>query len=243
MRIPLIGSKPRALTRIRQDVRTEIDEGTPMLAAAAADLPGGLRLRRYEPSDLAEVYDVCVRTAYSGGDARGRYDTDDLMGDLFAGPYLYLEPGLSFVLEDDGHVVGYVLAAADTERFAAAYRETWIPRLADRYPPLDGPAATETEQMIEIHYHPEGMVRPVLADHPAHLHIDLLPEYQRRGLGKLMIDTMFAALAEAGVPAVYVAMLTSNEPARAFYDRLGFYELTVPDPGELTFLGHRTQPA
>jgi hypothetical protein len=39
---------------------------------------------------------------------------------------------------------------------------------------------------------------------------------------------------------VHLSMLTSNRPARAFYDRLGFRELAVPDPGPVTYLGRST---
>jgi ribosomal protein S18 acetylase RimI-like enzyme len=35
-------------------------------------------------------------------------------------------------------------------------------------------------------------------------------------------------------------MLTVNTPARAFYDRLGFHEIHVADPGVLTYLGRAT---
>ena len=49
-------------------------------------------IRPYREADHAAVYDVCVRTADGGGDARGKYRSDDLMPDLFAGPYLFLEP-------------------------------------------------------------------------------------------------------------------------------------------------------
>jgi ribosomal protein S18 acetylase RimI-like enzyme len=203
----------------------------------------GPSIRRYRPTDVRAVYDVCVRTADAGGDARGHYETDDLLGDLFAGPYLYLEPDLSFVLEDDGRIAGYVLGTADTARFAAAYRDQWIPLLADRYPPLNRPAETETERMLDGHHNPEGMVRKALADYPAHLHIDLLPRYQRRGLGRRLMQTMLAALAGAGAPAVFVGVVTANTAARAFYDRLGFVVLTVPDAGPLTFLGRSTGPA
>jgi hypothetical protein len=47
-----------------------------------------LRIRRYQDGDHDAVYDICVRTADAGGDARGKYRTDDLMPDLFAGPYV-----------------------------------------------------------------------------------------------------------------------------------------------------------
>ena len=47
-------------------------------------------IRPYRDADLGAVYDVCVRTADAG--ARGKYRSDDLMPDLFAGPYVFLEP-------------------------------------------------------------------------------------------------------------------------------------------------------
>ena len=59
-------------------------------------------IRPYREADLGSVYDVCVRTADGGADARGKYRSDDLMPDLFAGPYVFLEPDFPFVL-DDGH--------------------------------------------------------------------------------------------------------------------------------------------
>jgi hypothetical protein len=36
-------------------------------------------------------------------------------------------------------------------------------------------------------------------------------------------------------------MVTTNTPARAFYDRLGFHVVPVPDPGPLTYLGRSTE--
>lgn len=34
--------------------------------------------------------------------------------------------------------------------------------------------------------------------------------------------------------------MSANTAARAFYDRLGFQVIPVPDPGPLTFLGRST---
>ena len=109
-------------------------------------------IRPYRASDHAAVYDVCVRTADAGGDARGKYHSDDLMPDLFAGPYVFLEPEFAFVLDDGQRAVGYVIGTPDTAAFARAYRARWIPRLACRYPPpIPGPAdppAGPDEEMI-----------------------------------------------------------------------------------------------
>ena len=76
-------------------------------------------IRPYRETDHAAVYDVCVRTADVGGDARGKYHTDDLMPDLFAGPYVFLEPEFAFVLDDGQRAVGYVIGTRTRPRSPA----------------------------------------------------------------------------------------------------------------------------
>src|SRR5437764_14157007 len=90
-------------------------------------------IRPYRAEDLAAVYDVCVRTADAGGDARGKYHSDDLMPDLFAGPYVFLEPDFAFVLDDGQSAVGYVIGTPDPAAFPRAYRARWTRRLAVRH--------------------------------------------------------------------------------------------------------------
>ncbi|WP_188114421.1 GNAT family N-acetyltransferase [Streptomyces apricus] len=198
-------------------------------------------IRPYRPADRAAVATVCVLTAFEGGDSRQRYPDEELMPTLFAAPYCHLEPELAFVLDDgSGSAVGYVVGTADTQRFVKDFRETWIPRVADRYPALTAAPRTPTEEMVELLHTPERMVLPELAAYPAHLHIDLLPDWQRRGFGRGLMRTFLAALHDRGVPAVHLGMVTANTAARAFYDRLGFHEIPVPDPGPLTYLGRST---
>jgi ribosomal protein S18 acetylase RimI-like enzyme len=185
-------------------------------------------IRPYRPGDRAAVYDVCVRTAAAGQDARGRYASDELMGDLFAGPYLELEPERAFVLEDDGRVAGYVLGTADTRPFVRRYTDGWLPYLTSRYPP---PAAASDAGMLELGLHPERLLRPELEPYPAHLHIDLLPAAQGRGLGRRLMATFLTAVAAAGAPGVHLGMDPANTRARGFYERLGFRPIPADDPG------------
>jgi len=193
-------------------------------------------IRPYRPGDRWVIYDICVRTADAGGDARGHYSTDELMGDLFAGPYLQLEPELAFVLDDGGRAVGYVLGTADTATFVKRFAAEWIPLLGDKYPVPPPPPRGPEQDMVALLHHPERMLVPGLDGYPAHLHIDLLPPYQGRGFGRGLISRFTEAV---DAPGVHLAMLTSNVRARGFYDRLGFHVLPVPDPGPLTYLGLR----
>lgn len=164
------------------------------------------------------------------------------MPTIFAAPYAYLEPDLAFVIDDGtGRAVGYILGTANTTRFVEAFREKWLPLVEERFPALDGPPRTPSEEMTGLLHDPERMILPELAAHPAHLHIDLLPAWQRKGYGRALMRTFLGALRAKGVEGVHLSMLTANTPARAFYDRLGFAEIQVPDPGPVTYLGRTTE--
>ena len=195
-------------------------------------------IRRYRDSDQAAVYDVCVETADAGRSTRGRYRTDDLVPDVFAGPYLFLEPEHAYVLGDGGRAVGYVLGTASTPGFVAAYAERWLPRLRARYQPPSGPPVTEEEQRLDAMFHPERRLRPELAAHPAHLHINLLAGYRGAGHGRRLIGTFLASVAAAGAPSCHLGVRHTNVDARRFYARVGFRPVEVPGVAPGTYLVH-----
>jgi ribosomal protein S18 acetylase RimI-like enzyme len=191
-------------------------------------------VRAYRPTDLDAVYDICVRTADGGIGVLGVYSSDRLVGDIFAAPYVTHEPEHAHVVDDgDGTAVGYILGTANTVEFVRWYRDEWLP--ATVYPP-----SARDEAMLALHRGPERMIVPELAPYPAHLHVDVLPDWQGKGLGRELMAAFLAGLARAGVPAVHLGMLSSNVGARAFYDRVGFHEVEVPGAGPLTFLGRAT---
>jgi ribosomal protein S18 acetylase RimI-like enzyme len=200
-------------------------------------------IRPYRAADLPTLYDICLRTADAGEDASGTYRAadHDLLGAIFAAPYAVLEPELTFVV-DDGHgqAVGYILGTSDTTEFAKRFRDEWLPTVGDRWPAPQGEPATPGAEMAYLLHTPERMVRPDLAGYPAHLHIDVLPDFQRSGHGRGLMTAFLGALAAKGVPAVHLAMLATNTSARAFYDRLGFHEIRLPDAGGLSYLGRAT---
>src|SRR5690606_14828219 len=105
-------------------------------------------IRPYRPEDLPALDDICIRTAHNGQDSRPHYADPGVFPATFSAPYVRLEPELAFVV-DDGHgqAVGYIVGTADTARFAEAFRTSWLPRVADRYPVPSGPPATPDEKI------------------------------------------------------------------------------------------------
>lgn len=165
--------------------------------AAVTTLPA---VRPYRPEDRPALDDICVRTAHHGKDSRPHYTDPGVFPATFAAPYVHLEPELAFVLDDgQGRAVGYILGTADTPRFAEAFRTTWLPLVADRYPEPPEPPRTPDEAIAHLLHHPERMVAPELAAYPAHLHIDLLPDRQGRGHGRRLMRTFVQAPGDGSV--------------------------------------------
>ena len=193
-----------------------------------------LFVRNYQSGDWEAVYDVCVRTGDRGGDASQSFSEPRIVPDVFAGPYLYLEPDLAFVLDDGERPVGYVIGTADTADFVHRYSHHWLPRLQQSYPAVPTPPFMSNDDFFLFLLHrPERMlVTEVLERHPAHLHIDILPPYQGRGFGRRLIETFTAAAGQAGAPGVHVGVGADNHGAQRFYLKVGFRPIEVQGPSE-----------
>ena len=193
-----------------------------------------MHLRPYDPGDRDAVYDICLRTGDEGGDASGQA-TAELMGDVWAGPYIALEPATCVVAVDGDSVVGYVLGTPDTRAFEARCEEEWWPPLRQRYvAPRRADSQlggwTLDERLRHLVHRPPSPPDDVVAGHPAHLHLDLVPAGQGRGLGQALLAEALAALAAQGAPGVHVGVGPANLRALRFWNRGGFLPLRQ-DPG------------
>jgi ribosomal protein S18 acetylase RimI-like enzyme len=181
-------------------------------------------IRPYAPGDEDALYDICLRTGDNGGDATGQFADPRLLGEIFVGPYLRFEPSLAFVA-DDGEPAGYVLGARDTTAFERACEREWWPPLRSTYAPDSFPAGTPDARYVALLHEPHAADPAIVAEYPAHLHIDLLPRTQGRGMGRALMERLLAALHEAGAPAVQLGVGAKNARAIAFYEHLGFTTL------------------
>lgn len=185
-------------------------------------------VRRYRSADRDALYRVCLLTGGGGQDATSLYERHELLGQIFVGPYLELQPEFAFVVDDGAGAEGYVLGALDTSDFAARCEERWWPRLRAHY----------RDVTVTDGYHDDWLLRWIAdppaapaaaADYPSHLHIDLLPRWQRGGWGRRLIERLGAELSAAGSPGVHLGVSAANANAQGFYEHLGFRVLERSD--------------
>lgn len=186
-------------------------------------------IRPADPDDLDALYQVCLRTGDAGEDATELFDDPRLLGEVYVGPYLMMPSGIGFSAIEGGVPSGYVLATADTRRFEAECEADWWPPLRARYPVPATDSATEDAEVIALIHHPELAADAVVARYPAHLHIDLLPGIQGKGVGRGIMDRLLDELRARRVPGVHLGVDARNHRAIGFYQHLGFTHLDDSD--------------
>jgi ribosomal protein S18 acetylase RimI-like enzyme len=185
-------------------------------------------IRPAEPSDLGAMYDICFRTSAAGDEPTGDEAPDpQLLGHHYVGPYLALEPDLAFVAVDEAGVGGYVVGTADTRAFEARLEVEWYPPLRQEYP--EGTGDGYDAILVALLHHVVTAADDVVATHPAHLHIDLLPRLQGRGVGRRLMDTMHDACRARGATGLHLGVSPQNRRAVGFYRHLGYEVLREDD--------------
>jgi GNAT superfamily N-acetyltransferase len=127
------------------------------------------------------------------------------------GRYLEHDPGYAYLAFADGDVVGYLVGAADD------------PALASRF--------------ADIEYF--SVLSELTKQFPAHLHVNIAPDFRNRGIGGRLIDRFAADVKAVGVPGVHV-VTSAGALNVGFYNRNGFSEIArAGKGGQLVFLGRR----
>ncbi|MFQ6677043.1 MAG: GNAT family N-acetyltransferase [Fidelibacterota bacterium] len=183
------------------------------------------KIRCYRPDDFNAIYKICLETGDSGKDATELFNDPDLLGHLYSGPYVILEPESAFILEDAMGPCGYIIGALDSESFYKKMNDLWLPQIRKKYTdPKPGLTQwTKDEELIHHLFHPKEPV--ILPDYPSHLHIDLLSRAQGQGQGKKMMDHFFQYLKVNHSKGIHLGLSIHNNRAFHFYKQYGMTEL------------------
>ncbi len=165
-------------------------------------------IRKYEEKDREQVIYICLNDMF------GKYEQSliDYVEWMFCRYYIEVEPQNCFVAVDENDKpVGYCYGVADYDEYQKNF-EPYIRKvesLNDR--------AFLKDALTEMYDH-----AIYKRDYPAHLHIDILPDYQSKGIGSRLIDAFCNNLKAQSIKGVMLIVGTENEGARRFYERNGF---------------------
>lgn len=149
--------------------------------------------------------------------------------------------------------MGYCIGTADTASFARRWRDEFVQTVDEKLIPRPGVETSDADMEKEVVKWLRRAVwgaecsmlqgkEDALRKWPAHLHVDILPGWQRRGWGRKLVETFCEGVRRQGVKGVHLDVGKGNAGAKAFYKGLGFEECEGmgKDEGAVT-LGKRVE--
>lgn len=182
-------------------------------------------IRPFEEKDKENVRFVCLN---SEGECQMTRDEQIYILNTYCDYYIENEGRNCFVAADENdRAIAYVICTEDFDSYRKIFVEEYIPRLDENMTVWGFNArkgADGSTKLQEKHK----------KDFPAHLHIDVLPEYHRQGIGHKLVDTLSAHLKAKGVKGVMLTVGAQNERGQSFYKKYGF-EFIEKDGDDVAF--------
>ena len=218
--------------------RTTLREEGPMTPGHHPGDGDRVRIRPARPSDRDGVYAVCLRTGDAGGDASRWWSTVTCWVTSGLGPtWRCARDWRSWPRPPP-------VSRATSSGPRRPLRSRWsVMRSGGRCcapaTPIRRMIALTPDHVLHRHvHHPPGPPPDVVVEYPAHLHVNLLPPLQGRGVGRRLLETLFDALVD--VPGVHLGVAPRNARAAAFYLHNGFVPVGRPrGPDEGWLLGRQ----
>lgn len=168
-----------------------------------------MNIRKFESKDFESTKYVCLNDMLG---KEGYEKIIEYVEIMFCRYYLEKEPENCFVAVDENdRVIGYTYGAKDYDTYQNNFSD-YINAVAE----LENRRFL-SEALTEMYDH-----AIYKNDYPAHLHIDILPDYQSKGIGSRLINAFCDNLREQNVKGVMLIVGSENEGARRFYERNGF---------------------
>ncbi len=168
-----------------------------------------MTVRPYEAKDCENVRYVCLN---SDGPCKLSERGKNFILNTYCNYFIEKEPENCFVAVDENDkAIGYVLCTENFDKFHASYVDEYVSRLKkfEFSHRKSAFRSIESQEKYKI-------------DYPAHLHIDILPDYQHMGIGRKLMDTLCLHLKEKCIKGVVLTVWKGNKNACAFYEKYGF---------------------
>lgn len=173
-----------------------------------------ITIRPYQKKDFRYVQDICVATSSFASD-----DTPAnrvLLCAMYCDYYLDNQSSHCFVAVDENDIpVGYILCAVDTDDYQEKMAENYLPLVRK----------LSSKQYFEYNAQLKIAERYVRSGYTAHLHVDILSDYHRQGIGTQLVNALQDHLKALYVEGLHLVCSSKNEVARAFYEKMGFEDI------------------
>ncbi len=168
-----------------------------------------MTIRPYQEKDKENVRFVCLN---SDGPCKSSKRGLNFTLAVYCDYYIENEPQNCFVAVDENDkAIGYVISTENFDKFKEIYMSTYYPKIKKweyrrRESALRAIASQEKYK----------------EDYPSHLHIDILPEYQHKGLGRKLMNALCDNLRQKNNKGVMFTVWHKNYNAIKFYEKYGF---------------------
>lgn len=170
-------------------------------------------IRPFEEKDKENVRFVCLN---SEGPCKMTPDEKHYILTTYCNYYIEQEGRNCFVaVDDDDNAIAYIICTENYDAYRKIFLEEYVPRL--------------DEELVVWNFNAkQGAIGSTVLqekykeEYPAHLHIDVLPEYHRKGIGHMLVNTLKEHLHNKGICGVMLTVGSKNMVGRGFYDKYGF---------------------
>ncbi len=157
-----------------------------------------------------QVQNVCIKTAPSV--FTESEEMKQFLLTSFCNYYIEQEPTNCFTALDGDTVAGYIICTENSLKWAEDFERIYLNSIEDDN---------------AINFHKSMMTLPLkyAKDYSAHLHIDILEEYQRGGIGFRLMDSLIEVLKAKNINGLMLVVNEKNEKGVSFYVKYGFQVL------------------
>ncbi|MGC9779749.1 MAG: GNAT family N-acetyltransferase [Candidatus Heimdallarchaeota archaeon] len=181
-----------------------------------------IKIRKLDKKDEKSLIDICFITG------------DLFLKEVFPDPYLFslfwclyyvwYETNNSFVAFDTKtkKVIGYILSTLDTKKQEEDFKKTTATLIKNRIKEIKIKSLkTRIIAHFIINKPTSKKQRNLLKRYPAHLHINILLEYQRQGIGHRLMQTLESHLINNNVIGYHLEVGAKNNLGINFYKKYG----------------------
>lgn len=171
-----------------------------------------MEIRKFQPKDTDEIRKICIATASGKYATKPKYQ--EICCLLYVDYFLKYEPENCFVIDEDGHVKGYIVCSTNRELFKTKMIQD---------------IAKKVKKLSFVHYLFTKLSTSVSdklnKDYNGQFHINIAPDSQGKNYGPKLLDTLALHLNSIGQKYMY--LITANKKTRgySFYKHYGFKEV------------------